>query len=67
MSLLVRINLILGATLLLAAIALSYACRSLLQSNARIEVIREAALMLDSALAIRKYTSAEILPLCKSG
>ena len=63
MSLLVRINLILGATLLLAAIALSYGCRSLLQSNARTEVIREAALMLDSALAIRNYTSAEILPL----
>ena len=67
MSLLVRTNLILGATLLLATIALSYGCRSLLQSNARIEVIREAALMLDSALAIRNYTSAEILPLCKSG
>jgi len=66
MSLLVRINLILGATLLLAAIALSYGCRSLLQSNAKLEVMREASLMLDSALAIRNYTSAEILPLLEA-
>ena len=66
MSLLVRINLILGAALLLAAIALGYGCRSLLQANAQLEVIREAGLMLDSALAIRNYTSAEILPLLEA-
>jgi len=66
MSLLVRINLILGATLLLAAIALSYGCRSLLQENAKLGVIREAGVMLDSALAIRNYTSAEILPLLEA-
>ena len=66
MSLLVRINLILGATLLLAAIALSYGCRSLLQQNAQLGVIREAGVMLDSALAIRNYTSAEILPLLQA-
>jgi HAMP domain-containing protein len=66
MSLLVRINLILGATLLLAAIALSYGCRTLLQENAKLEVIREAGVMLDSALAIRNYTSAEILPLLQA-
>jgi len=66
MSLLVRINLILGATLLLAAAALSYGCWSLLQANAQLEVVREAGLMLDSALAIRTYTSAEILPLLEA-
>jgi protein-histidine pros-kinase len=66
MSLLVRINLILGATLLLAAIALSYGCRSLLQESAKLDVMREAGVMLDSALAIRTYTSAEILPLLES-
>jgi len=66
MSLLVRINLILGATLLLAAIALSYGCRSLLQENAKLAGVREAGVMLDSALAIRNYTSAEILPLLQA-
>lgn len=66
MSLLVRINLILGATLGIAAVALSYGCWSLLQANARHEVIQEAGLMMDSALAQRSYTSSEILPLLQS-
>ncbi len=66
MSLLVRINLILGATLGLAAAALSYGCWSLLQANAKHEVLREAGLMMNSALAQRNYTSSEILPLLQS-
>jgi protein-histidine pros-kinase len=66
MSLLVRINLILGGTLGIAAVALGYACWSLLQANAWHEVVREAGLMMDSALATRRYTSSEILPLLES-
>ena len=66
MSLLVRINLILGITLGIAAVALGYGCWSLLQANAKHEVLREAALMMDSALATRSYTSSEILPLLES-
>jgi HAMP domain-containing protein len=63
MNLLVRINLVLGATLVLAALALGYGCWSLLQVNAEHEAIREAGVMMDSALATRKYTTAEIVPL----
>jgi protein-histidine pros-kinase len=66
MNLLVRINLALGATLAVAALALGYGCRSLLQANAQQEVLREAGLMMDSALATRSYTSSEILPLLQS-
>jgi protein-histidine pros-kinase len=66
MNLLVRINLVLGATLALAALALGYGCWSLLQVNAKREVLREAALMMDSALATRSYTTSEILPLLES-
>jgi protein-histidine pros-kinase len=66
MNLLVRINLVLGATLAVAALALGYGCRSLLQANAKHEVLREAGLMMDSALATRSYTSSEILPLLQS-
>jgi protein-histidine pros-kinase len=66
MNLLVRINLVLGATLVLAAIALGYGCRSLLQANAKHQVVREAGLMMDSALATRSYTSSEIRPLLES-
>src|SRR3954454_24313260 len=63
---LVRINLVLGATLALAALALGYGCWSLLQINAKHQVLREAGLMMDSALATRSYTSTEILPLLES-
>src|SRR3569623_1376467 len=66
LSQLVPIILILGATILLSAMALSYGCWSLLQENAKLVVIREAVVMLDSALAIRTYTSAEILPLLQT-
>jgi HAMP domain-containing protein len=66
MSLLVRINLVLGATLAMAAVVLSYGCWWLLQANASHQVLREAGLMMDSAVATRTYTSAEILPLLQS-
>jgi protein-histidine pros-kinase len=63
MSLLIRINLALGAVFVLGALMAAYACRSILETNARREVFTEAGLMMDSALAIRAYTAKEILPL----
>lgn len=63
MSLLVRINLALGAVFVVAALITGYACRAILEANAQREVFAEAGLMLDSALAIRDYTANEILPL----
>lgn len=66
MNLLVRINLILGATLLTAGVALAFVCGALLESNAKHEAVREASLMMDSALATRNYTSMEVLPLLES-
>jgi HAMP domain-containing protein len=63
MSLLVRINVALAMTFLLAAIAVGYACSIMLQANAKREVLQNAGLMLDSALATRAYTAEEILPL----
>ena len=63
MSLLIRINLALGAVFMIAALTAGYVCRSILEANARREVFSEAGLMMDSALAIRNYTANEILPL----
>lgn len=63
MSLLIRINLALGAVFIAAALIAAYACRSILEANAQREVFAEAGLMMDSALAIRAYTANEILPL----
>ena len=63
MNLLVRINLALGSAFIVSALALGYACSRLLENNARHELLREAALMMDSAVATFAYTSEEILPL----
>jgi protein-histidine pros-kinase len=63
MSLLVRVNWIFGAACVLALIAAGLACRSILQSAAERELAAEAGLMLDSAVAMRTYTSNEIVPL----
>jgi HAMP domain-containing protein len=66
MNLLVRINVVLGTTLALAGAGLSYGTRQLLQANARHEVIQDAGLMMDSALATLSYTSVEVLPLLQA-
>jgi protein-histidine pros-kinase len=63
MSLLFRINTALGAVFLLAASLAGYVCWSMLSDNAQREVLAEAGLMMDSAAAVRTYTSGEILPL----
>jgi HAMP domain-containing protein len=63
MNLLVRTNLALGGAFILATGTLSYVCSRLLDANARQELIQQAGLMLDSAVATREYTTEEILPL----
>jgi HAMP domain-containing protein len=63
MSLLVRLNVALGLVFLCAVFIAGYSCWTILESNARREVLAEAGLMMDSAVAIRVYTAAEILPL----
>jgi HAMP domain-containing protein len=63
MSLLVRINVALGAVFVVAAFAAGYAFWGILEGNARRDVLADAGLMMDSALAIRAYTASEILPL----
>jgi protein-histidine pros-kinase len=63
MNLLLRINLALGTAFVLAALLLGYVCSRLLETNAQQELLREAGLMMDSAVATFAYTSEEILPL----
>src|SRR5580704_15755239 len=62
-NLLVRINLALGAIFIVGALITGYACHQVLQENAKREIVAEAGLMMDSALAIRDYTETEIFPL----
>jgi HAMP domain-containing protein len=63
MSLLVRLNVALGLVFVCAVVIAGYSCWTILESNARREVLAEAGLMMDSAVAMRAYTAAEILPL----
>lgn len=63
MGLLLRINLSLGVVFIAAALIAGYACGTILDGNSRRDVLAEAGLMLDSAAAVRVYTSTEILPL----
>jgi protein-histidine pros-kinase len=63
MSLIVRINLALVGLFALAALALGIEGSSMLRRNASSEALREAGLMMGSALAIRDYTATEIVPL----
>jgi HAMP domain-containing protein len=63
LTLLLRINLALVALFALALMALAFAASSMLRANARHEAIRDADLMMSSALAIRAYTASEIVPL----
>src|SRR5580704_8593466 len=63
MNLLLRINFALGTAFVLAALLLVYICSRLLETNAQRELLREAGLMMDSAVATFAYTSEEILPL----
>src|SRR5271167_274503 len=63
MSMMVRFNAALFAAFALAAALAGYVCWTVLENNARRDVLAEADLMLDSATAVRAYTANEILPL----
>lgn len=63
MSLLLKVNVALGAAFLAAALLLVLWYRFVLQTYATQELQSRAALMLDSAVAMRTYTADEIVPL----
>ncbi len=62
MSLRLKFNLSLLVVLLLGLAVSSYQLNRLLQQNARDEVLHEAGLMMESALAIRAYTVEHVRP-----
>ncbi len=63
MHLLTKANLVLLLLLAASGATAGWLCRASLQDNARTEVLAEARLMVDSALAMRAYTTNEIDPL----
>ena len=65
MSLRTKFNLVLGMCMLAGLLAIGIVSHKLLQNNAREEVEQSANIMMESALAVRKYTVEEIKPLLK--
>lgn len=63
MGLRLKFNLVLVAVFLVGFAAAGLISRQLLQNNARDEVIRNARLMMEAALAARSYTVTQIKPL----
>lgn len=66
MRLLAKFNLVFLLVFVPGLIAAGLLSYSLLQRNARGEVVRNARLMMEAALAVRKYTNLQIKPLLNS-
>jgi protein-histidine pros-kinase len=63
MSLLLRVNLILGAVCLIASLTIIFLSRGLLRENANREVMAQAHLMMEAARSARDYTGNHVEPL----
>ena len=66
MKLLLKFNLVLIVVFAIGIAATTAVSRDLLQRNARDEVYENAKLLIESALAVRSYTSANIAPLLET-
>ena len=66
MKLLLKFNLVLVVVFAMGIAATGYFSRELLQRNAREEIYESAKLLIDSALAVREYTSRNIAPLLET-
>ena len=62
MGLRLKLNLVLMLVLALGFTAVGFVSRQMLQDNAREEVLRHARLLMDTALAVRTYTSDQVKP-----
>src|SRR5438105_9756839 len=66
MKLLLKFNLVLLVLFAIGVGATAWLSRDLLQRNARDEIYDQAKLLIDSALAVREYTSRNIAPLLET-
>lgn len=65
MGLRVKFNLVLITIFLIGFVAVAVVSYLILQQNAREEVLRQAGLIMESALSVRKYTVEQIVPKLK--
>jgi protein-histidine pros-kinase len=66
MKLALKFNLVFLAVFVVGLAAATYGSRTLLQRNAREETLQNARLIMEEALASRRYTTTQIAPLLKA-
>jgi HAMP domain-containing protein len=66
MKLLVKINLVLLLVFAVGLVATGYVCDRLLQQNAKAEIMENARIMMEAAIAVRTYTTTQIKPLLET-
>ena len=63
MKLIVKFNLVLLLVFAICFVVVGFITNRLLQRNAKQEIVENARIMMEAALAVRSYTSTEIKPL----
>ena len=66
MKLIVKFNLVFLVIFVIGLVIAAYVSRTLLQQNARDEVVQNARIMMESSLASRAYTANQIKPLLET-
>ena len=66
MKLLVKFNLVLFLVFAVGLVTTGFVCSRLLQQNAKAEIMENARIMMEAAIAVRTYTATEIKPLLET-
>lgn len=66
MKLLVKFNLVLCIVFAVGFATAGYVCNRLLQKNAKAEIMENARIMMEAAIAVRTYTATQIKPLLET-
>jgi protein-histidine pros-kinase len=66
MKLIVKFNLVLLLVFAIGFVAVGYFTNTLLQRNAKQEILENARIMMEAALAVRSYTNSQIKPLLET-
>jgi HAMP domain-containing protein len=66
MKLLVKFNVVIFLVFAACLVTTGYFCNRLLQQNAKAEIMENARIMMEAAIAVRTYTAREIKPLLET-
>jgi len=66
MKLLLKFNLVLLLVFAVGLVTTGFICRQLLRQNAKAEIMENARIMMEAAIAVRTYTATQIKPLLET-